>query len=284
MTEQSTLPVSVVDTVIIGAGTSGLSVAYYLRQRGIHPLILEVREQIATSWKQRHPQLRLNTHRRLSSLPGKLISARSGAFVSRDDYVKYLEDYVQWLSHRWDVRIRFGVLVQGLEREPTCWRLATPQGEIKARHVIVATGPDRQPFVPSWHGLDSFQGEKRHAADFGNIEGYRGKRVLIVGGANSGIDLANHLLRAGHCQSLAISMRQGTHLLPTRLLGIPVQLTAPLLEVLPLKMQDRIANVLSRLTIGNLEPWNTEPLSKAFAPDCRMKVRHPGLMMVLLTV
>ncbi|MCM0612409.1 NAD(P)/FAD-dependent oxidoreductase [Marinobacter sediminum] len=240
---------------IIGAGTSGLSLAYFLKRRGISPVILEAAETAGSSWSRRHKQLRLNTHRRRSSLPGQSLPRRLGTFVHRDDYVEYVKHYADWLAHRHCIEIRHGVAVQRIDQTPNGWTLGTSEGTVNTRQLVVATGPERITYIPAWPGLDSCSMEKRHAADFGDINDYSWKRVLIVGGANSGIDIANWLARHGRCNSLAISMRQGTHLLPTRLFGISTQLTAPLLGGLPLHVQDWIGALMSKLSFGDLTRW-----------------------------
>lgn len=243
------------DIIIVGAGTSGLSLAFHLKQQGVQPTILEASQEAGSAWRARHPQLRLNTHRWLSALPGKPLSRKLGTFVARDDYLDYLNQYADWLSQHHGVEIQYGVTVRHIEKQDDIWRIHTNREPVTTRRLVLATGPERIPYTPCWPGRKTCQIEQRHAADFGDVGDYRDKRVLIVGGANSGIDIANSLVRAGECESLAISMRQGTHLLPTRLLGIPSQLTAPALTLLPLRLQDKVGALLSRLCFGDLEKW-----------------------------
>lgn len=262
--------------VIIGAGTSGLSLAYYLRQQGLRPVILEANDAPGSTWQARHSQLRLNTHRWLSALPGKPLPRRLGAFVSCRDYIEYLEHYAHWLVEVHGVEIRYGVTVSGLAREDGGWLVETSRGRITAAQVILATGPDRVPYVPSWEGRETTQIVQKHAADFGQVEDYRNQRVLIVGGANSGIDIANWLVRGGGCRSLAISMRQGTHILPIRLLGLPTQLTTPLLSKLPLKVQDKVGAFMSWLCFGNLEKWGIRTPGTGVCSRLELEGTAPG--------
>ncbi|MDX1554216.1 MAG: NAD(P)/FAD-dependent oxidoreductase [Marinobacter sp.] len=262
--------------VIVGAGTSGLSLAYYLRQQGMRPVILEAKHAPGSAWRERHSQLRLNTHRWLSGLPGKPLPRKLGAFVRCQDYIAYLEQYAHWLVEAHGVDIRYGVSVRGLCRENSRWLLDTSHGALQAERVILATGPERVPYIPAWEGRDTTQIIQKHAADFGNAKDYHHQRVLIVGGANSGIDVANCLVRDGGCRSLAISMRQGTHLLPVRVLGLPTQLMAPLLTTLPLKVQDRVGAFMSRLCFGNLEKWGIRTPELGVCSRLELKGTAPG--------
>ncbi|MBL4608460.1 MAG: FAD-dependent monooxygenase, partial [Pseudomonadales bacterium] len=58
------------DVLIIGAGSAGLALAYRLKQLGITPRIIDAAPQVASSWRGRHDQLSLNTHKSISNIPG----------------------------------------------------------------------------------------------------------------------------------------------------------------------------------------------------------------------
>src|SRR5207244_843612 len=93
------------DVMIIGAGPAGLAAAYELQRGGIRPGLIDQAAEVAASWRGRHDQLRLNTHRLFSGQPGQPIPKGYGAFPTRDQYVAYLEDYAAQLG----LPIRFGV-------------------------------------------------------------------------------------------------------------------------------------------------------------------------------
>ncbi|MEE4238873.1 MAG: NAD(P)/FAD-dependent oxidoreductase [Anderseniella sp.] len=235
------------DVVIIGAGASGLSTADALRRLGICPLILERSRKVAASWRTRHPQLRLNTHRWLSGLRGMPVPRSAGAFASRDGIIDYLERYAEATS----ARICFGCEVAGIHRHGDHWQLKTSEGRIHARHVVIATGRERKPSVPEWPGLGQWRGELLHSADLGDVSRYEGKRVLVVGAGNSGTDVLNHLASV-RTRSLHVSVRQGSYFVPTRLLGFPVHLGAVVMTLLPLAVTDRLLAVTERIAFGDL--------------------------------
>lgn len=259
MNQDSVLSESQFDAIVIGGGSSGLAVAYHLKKKGMKSLILEANESAAGSWRTRHKQLHLNTHRWLSSLPGKPIPAEWGAFISRDNYVGYLESYAQWLRNSQEIDIRYGSRVTNIERNEGVWTVHFSGGEHQASNIVIASGVDCQRFTPAFSGLEKYECEQRHAADFGDVDDYRAKRVLIVGGANSGIDIANHLVNANHCKTVVISMREGAHLMPTWFFGLPTQLITPLLNMLPRIFQDKITALMSRLCFGDLSKFNIQP-------------------------
>ena len=80
------------EVIVIGAGANGLAAARAVDARGIPVRILERAARAGDAWYQRHPQLRLNTHRILSGLPGCEIPKSAGAFPARDSIIRYLDD------------------------------------------------------------------------------------------------------------------------------------------------------------------------------------------------
>jgi cation diffusion facilitator CzcD-associated flavoprotein CzcO len=238
------------EVIVIGAGVAGLAAAQSLKQRGIAVRVIEASGRVAEAWRHRHPHLRLNTHRWLSSLPGMKLPRSAGAFPDRDSLIRYLEDY----AARFDLPIDFGVRVEKIRRDGGCWVLETSAGSRAAGQVVVATGHNRVPRLPDWPGASEFRGEILHSADFGPRERYRGKRVLVVGAGNSGTDALNHLSRVETAE-VWVSVRHGPVIFPTRLLGFPIQLTGPLMERLPLATVDRLLLITERLAFGRLSRW-----------------------------
>lgn len=238
------------EVIVIGAGAAGLAAAQALKQRRIAVRVIEASGRVAEAWRHRHPHLRLNTHRSLSSLPGMKLPRSAGAFPDRDSLIRYLEAY----AARFDLPINFGVRVEGLRRDGDRWLLQTSRGAEAASQVVVATGQNQVPRLPDWPGAAEFRGEILHSADFGPRERYRGKRILVVGAGNSGTDVLNHLSRVETGQ-LWVSLRHGPVVFPTRLLGFPIQLTGPLMERLPLAAVDRLLVITERLAFGRLSRW-----------------------------
>jgi putative flavoprotein involved in K+ transport len=243
------------DVIIIGAGSSGLSLAYHFLKNGLHPLVLDAACEVASSWRKRHPQLSLNTHRIFSNLPGLALPKANGTFVSRDDFIEYLEGYEQELKSKFKLDIRYDQKVTEIRATGGDWQVNTKIESFHTAQLIIATGGDNETYLPQWQGTDIYQGSIIHARDFGEVEQYDDKNILVVGGANSGIDIANHLIQRNRYTSLTLSMRSGAHLVPTYLLGIPLQLAGPLLAKLPVTVQDFVAGLISKLCFGDLRKF-----------------------------
>lgn len=239
------------DVLIIGAGTAGLTAAYELLKRGIQPQIIDEAEEVGSSWRRRHDQLHLNGYRAYSSLPGAPLPRRYGAYVRRDDFISYLEEYTADLKQP----IRFGVNARKIRRNGDGrWLVDTDQGVISARHVIVATGPERQPHTPEWPGQETFQGEFIHAAEFRHSDNYIGKKILIVGAGNSGVDIGNHLSEVAIGTSW-VSVRNGPTLVPAYVFGISAHIPFMWLRPLPIKVQDFMVVMLGLIFLGDLRKY-----------------------------
>ncbi|TIU23534.1 MAG: NAD(P)/FAD-dependent oxidoreductase, partial [Mesorhizobium sp.] len=141
--------------IVIGAGAAGLAVAYALIEAGIATEILEREGWLAEPWHRRHDNLHLNTHRDLSTLPGVSFPKGTPAFPHRSAVIRLFNDFAA--THR--LPIAFGVVVREIEFRGDHWLVKTSSGSRAARHVVVATGRDRQPFIPAWKGMKDFSGK-----------------------------------------------------------------------------------------------------------------------------
>jgi len=250
--------------VVIGAGPAGLAAAAALRGHGRDPLVLERAEHVGASWRSRYDVLRLNTARWWSGLPGLAIPKTFGTWVSAADYARYLEQYAA--HHRLD--IRFGVTVDRIVRRGAAWAVKTGHEEIPADNVVVATGYDRQPFVPAWPGADSFTGELLHASAYRNPTRFAGRSVLVVGGGNSAADIAVDLVRGGATR-VWLSIRGAPQIVPRTVGGIPLQTAAVATRPLPAWVGDTIVRTVQRLVHGDLSahglPRPATSVSQQFA-------------------
>jgi putative flavoprotein involved in K+ transport len=235
------------DVVVIGAGPAGLAAAGALRHHGIGATVLERSDAVGASWRGHYERLHLHTVRWLSHLPGYKLPRRYGNWVSRDDLVEYMEDYVA--AHNLDVRT--GVEVERLERDGERWVVHTNNGGFTAGRVIIGTGYNKHPFLPDWPGLESYTGDLLHSAYYKNPEPYVGKNVLVVGTGNSGAEICVDLIEGG-----AAHVQMSVRTPPTVLLrdsnGLPGQALGLVFRQLPVPVMDRLWPVIQKAAVGDL--------------------------------
>ncbi|MDF2389555.1 NAD(P)/FAD-dependent oxidoreductase [Nostoc ellipsosporum NOK] len=239
--------VAVEPAIVIGAGAAGLAVAQALMRAGVPVAILEKESRLAEPWHRRHQQLHLNTHRDLSALPGLAYPRETPAFPHRDIVIRHMNDFKE--ANR--LPVEFGVAVETIVFRGDHWAVRTSAGSRLARHVIVATGRDKEPFMPQWKGMQAFSGRIIHSADFGDAAAYAGRKVLVVGAGNSGFDALNHLADVDTA-ALWLSARRGPAILPKRIGKIAVHRLSPLMARLPLRMADAVIAAAQRLVFGDL--------------------------------
>ncbi|WP_411113311.1 flavin-containing monooxygenase [Streptomyces sp. 029-5] len=235
---------------VIGAGPGGLAVAAALREQGVRAVVLEKSDAVAASWRRHYDRLRLHTTRRMSALPGLRIPRSFGRWVPRAQLVRYLEKYAE--HHGLDVVTRVEVTRVEPAPDGTGWLLrATGGRELTGRAVVVATGYNHTPRLPSWPGRESYGGELLHAGEYRNPRPYEGKDVLVVGVGNTGAEIAVDLVEGGAAR-VRLAVRTVPHIVRRSTLGWPAQATAVLVRRLPVRLVDRAARVLGRISVPDL--------------------------------
>ncbi|AGB24573.1 putative flavoprotein involved in K+ transport [Mycobacterium sp. JS623] len=246
------------DAAVIGAGPAGLAVARELEHRhGIETLVIDRAAAPAMSWRTRYDNFRLNTTGSLSHLPGQRIPWTAGRWPTRDDMVRYFDDYVR----RQNISLELGCEVIGVDRTQSGWRLATSSGEIRTRAVILATGNYRTPTTPAWPGLYQFTGELLHSDDFRNAYPFRDRDVLVVGAGNSAADIAVQLANNG-ARRIWLAVRTPPHLVRRAIAGFPSDIFLELFAWAPASAVDPIIGLLERVMWGDLSAYgfNRPPL------------------------
>ncbi|NGO08999.1 NAD(P)/FAD-dependent oxidoreductase [Streptomyces sp. HC44] len=179
--------------VVIGGGQSGLAAAYHLRRLGMDCVILDAQSTPGGAWQRTWDSLHLFSPAAFSSLPGWLMPAQEGEeYPDAAHVVSYLRDY----EKRYDLPIQRPVRVTGVHRDGELLRVETDSGTWHARAVISATGTWWRPFLPAVPGrgdFGDFGGEQLHTIEYRRPQDFAGRRVIVVGGGNSGAQIAADL-------------------------------------------------------------------------------------------
>lgn len=199
--------------MIVGAGPSGLAVGACLARHGRRALLLERGEAPGWSWVRHYAALRLHTSRPLSELPGLALRS-SSPYPARAELAAYLAEYARKLA----LDVELGREATAVVREGDLWRIDTPHGPVRARHVVLASGFFAAPRDPEWPGRDLFQGRWLRPEDGLDGEDWNGRRVLVVGLGNTAADMIAELGRRG--ARVAVSVRGPVHVVPLEILGV----------------------------------------------------------------
>jgi putative flavoprotein involved in K+ transport len=170
---------------VIGGGQAGLALGYYLRRTERSFVILDDAIRPGGAWQHTWPSLQLFSPARWCSLPGWVMSGGPDHYPARDELLRYLTVYEQ----RYALPIQRPVRAHAVQRDGARLRVVTTHGTWQARAVVSATGTWSAPVTPCYPGQELFRGELLHANDYASPIPFAGRRVLVVGGGNTGAQL-----------------------------------------------------------------------------------------------
>jgi putative flavoprotein involved in K+ transport len=238
------------DVLIVGAGPAGLACAAAIRHAGLRAVVLERANAVGASWRQHYDRLRLNTSRWFSSLPGARYPPGTKLFPSRDDMIRYLENYVE--HHALDIRV--STQVQRIDRDDDEWVVCTPSGVFGSAHVVIATGLNNDPLLPNWAEQARRRVTLIHSSEYRNPDPFVGQAVLVVGAGSSGMEIAGDLAEAD-VQSVYLSVRTAPNILLRTIGGLPGDPAAMVLLELPPRLADAVLAGIRRVTVGDLRRY-----------------------------
>ena len=198
-----------IETVVIGAGQAGLALSWHLSQRSCEHLVVE-RTRIAERWhSQRWDSLHFQFPNWSIELPGHppYACGLPDAFAHRSEVWGFLESYAATIR----APVRCSTDVTALRRDnarPARFRMVTSQGELRARNVVVATGPYQRGHVPPLQRALAPEVLQLHAGDYRNPHLLPEGAVLVIGSGASGCQIADELVEAGRHTYLSVGRHQ----------------------------------------------------------------------------
>ena len=183
-------PPETFEVAIVGAGFGGLCMAIRLLQQGERRfVVLEKGDEVGGTWRD-------------NSYPGAECDVQSHlysySFAGKADWSQRyagwaeIQQYILDTTERYGVRphVRFRQTVAGLRYDQASahWHVALASGgTLRARHVVLATGPLHVPHLPSLPGIERFRGKVFHSAQWDHGYDLAGKRVASIGTGGSAI-------------------------------------------------------------------------------------------------
>jgi putative flavoprotein involved in K+ transport len=201
------------DVVVIGGSQAGLAMAWHLARQHLRFVVLEAAPEIGHTWRSRWDSLTLFTPAQHNALPGMAFPGRPDTYPTKDPVAGYLQAY----AAAFDLPVRLNARVTDLAPTQEGFEVRTDSDLFHARQVVVATGPFQVPFTPpAAQGLDGSV-TQLHSAEYRNPDALPAGPVLVVGGGNSGFQIAEELASAGRQADLSIGSKMPV--LPQRLGG-----------------------------------------------------------------
>ncbi len=179
------------DTIVIGAGQTGLSIGYNLTKKMQSFIIIDANKRIGDSWRNRWDSLKLFTPAYMDNLEGLKLPGKKHGFISKDEMADYLEKY----AVHFNLPIRSNVRVTSLYKKGGHFILATENKLYESKNVIVAMSSDQDPKIPKFAKDINPSITQLHSKEYKNTSQLKKGTVLIVGAGNSGADIAMDVVK-----------------------------------------------------------------------------------------
>lgn len=213
---------------IIGAGSSGITTAKALKERGVPFDVFEIGSALGGMWRYENDNglssayrsLHIDTSRRNLGYPDFPIPDTYPDFLSHEEVLRYLEDYARHFGIGPQIRFRTRVdrVAPGDGDATGAWTVTLAGGEVRRyRAVIVANGHLWDPRWPDFNGR--FDGRVLHSHHYRTAAPFEGQRVLVVGIGNSAVDIAVDVCKSA--RTTLLSTRRGAWIMPKYIMGFP---------------------------------------------------------------
>lgn len=238
---------AIIENLIIGAGPSGLSIAGRLRKLGMPFEMLEKSDTVGMAWRNHYDRLHLHTDKKYSELPHLPFPEEYPTFISKNQYVSYLEQYCE----HFNIKPVFNQQVIAIRKKGEYWIVETKEKTYEAKNVLVATGYNRVPKYPTLKGQEVFKGEIMHSEKYKNGKTWQGKNVLVVGYGNSGAEIALDLFESG--AKTYVSIRNPVNIVKREFKGRSTQSLAIFFIRFGNTVYDFIARIFKRMLLKAAE-------------------------------
>lgn len=214
-------PPAQLDTLVVGAGFSGIYSLHRLRSLGRTVHVVEADTDLGGVWfRNRYPGARCDIESVDYCYSFDPTIVAEWTWTERYPAQPEILRYINFVADRLDLRsgITFGTKVTELhwDDEASVWRARTDHGDtIVARTVIMASGQLSVPQLPAIAGIESFTGELLHTGAW-PTEGVdlAGKRVGVIGTGSSGVQAVPQL--AKQAEELFVFQRTAHYAIPAR--------------------------------------------------------------------
>lgn len=180
-------------TIVVGAGQAGLAMSYFLKSNEKEFLVLDKGSFIGESWVNRYDSLVLFTPRLYNSLPGMIMEGEPHGLPSKDEVSRYLARYAK--TYQFPVQFNTEVH-EVVQNDDQSFKVTTNNGVFQTKNLIMATRPFHKKFVPSMSkSIDDYV-VQLHSSEYRNESQLQEGNVLVVGGGNSGAQIAVELSKS----------------------------------------------------------------------------------------
>ncbi len=282
------------DTLIIGAGFTGLGAAIKLAEAGVDDVVIVERsDRVGGTWRDNtYPGVACDIPSLLYSFSFVKNPSWSRAYPSGAEICAHIEEMTDTFGLR--PRIRFGTEITGLSFDESTgvWTAKTKQRrKFHARTVVMAAGPLADHKFPDIRGIESYEGHKIHSAGWDHDFDFAGKRVAVIGTGASAVQIVPELVKTA--EFVKVFQRTAGWVLPRLDVQMPAAVQSLFAKVpaaqhlarqalfwgheasaTALVWNTPLSSVVAQLSKAHLrsqvsDPWLRRQLTPDFTPGCK---------------
>jgi len=198
--------------LIIGGGQGGIALAARLRQLKVPTIVIDKNARPGDQWRQRYKSLCLHDPVWYDHMPYLPFPANWPVFTPKDKIGDWLEMYTKVMEiNYWASTECLSCAYDEAAQE---WTVTVRRdGEevvLKPKQLVLATGMSGKANWPKFEGMDVFKGEQQHSSQHRGPDGWRGKKVVVIGANNSAHDICGALWEGG--ADVTMVQRSSTHI------------------------------------------------------------------------
>jgi putative flavoprotein involved in K+ transport len=199
--------------LIIGGGQGAIGLGARLRQLGVPTVIVEKNERPGDSWRKRYKSLCLHDPVWYDHLPYIDFPKNWPVFSPKDKIGDWLEMYAKVMElNYWTKTTARSAKYDPKKKE---WAVVVDRDgkdvTLRPKQLVFATGMSSKAVLPHFKGMKSFKNEQHHSSAHPGPDGYKGKKVVVIGSNNSAHDICAALYEAG--VDVTMVQRSSTHIM-----------------------------------------------------------------------
>lgn len=256
-------PVHTYDTIVVGAGISGIAAAYQMNQAGYHDyIVLEKASRVGGTWRDNnYPGCGCDVPSALYSFSFSPSHKWSHLFAKQPEILSYLEEVVEKYDLGGKIEFDHELTQAKWDEAQHIWHLQTSKGAYQAKTVIFTTGPITEPSLPKLKGIETFKGEMFHSARWNHDYDLTGKRIAVIGTGASAIQFIPQVQPLA--KQLIVFQRTAPWVLPKADMELN-QTAKGIISRFPVIQQtwrNSIAQILNGINFGLRNPKVLEPVN-----------------------
>mgnify|MGYP003584087656 FL=1 len=271
--------VHIYDTIVVGAGISGIAAAYKMNQAGYHDyVVLEKADRVGGTWRDNnYPGCGCDVPSALYSFSFSPSHKWSHLFAKQPEILSYLEDVAAKFDLNKKIEFNNELVSAKWDQDNSLWKLETSKGLYQTKTVMFTTGPITEPSLPKIKGIESFKGEMFHSARWNHDYDLKGKRIAVIGTGASAIQFIPQVQPLA--KELIVFQRTAPWVLPKADMDLNDTAKGVIkrFPVIQKTWRNSIAQILNGINFGLRNPKTLKPVNALSRQLLKLQIKDDQL-------